>query len=275
MTHNACWRQEREITALGARASPLNTRGRECHLNPFSTCPGEDAQRKRRQVQHRGPRGTQPTTVSPDSCSIQPMTALILMGAKRLQISLPSKGGVKACPQVVVACQGCQRTGRIAVALVQEGCEGCVHPLGALWAAKLLCLEHLKCKGKGRSLNRTVTAEQRRASSFTANFPAPARKTLSRSAACMQGTESASGLLIPNRMVSASQLDYKPPISPVPYSTTNAPGTCRVLRRHTCLCGHYHYSPHTSSLPPCQHMEAFTARPCVCVGGGACAPSWH
>lgn len=101
------------------------------------------------------------------------MTALTLTGAETLQTWLPSKGGVKACPQVVVARQGCQRTSRVAVALMQEGCEGRVHPLGALRAAELLCLKYLKCKGNGRPLSKTEAAEQPRASSFTANFLDP------------------------------------------------------------------------------------------------------
>lgn len=52
---------------------------------------------------------------------------------------------MQACPQVVISCQGCQRAGRVAIPLVQEGCESRAHPLGTLRAPKLLCFKHLKC----------------------------------------------------------------------------------------------------------------------------------
>lgn len=110
------------------------------------------------QVPGTGAPGTSANNASPHSCSIQPTTAHILKVAERLQISLPSEGGVQAGPQVVIARQGRQRTGRVAVALVQEGREGRVHPLGTLGAAKLLCLKYLKCKGKGQPLNETKPA---------------------------------------------------------------------------------------------------------------------
>lgn len=51
-------------------------------------------------------------------------------------------------PQVVVTGQGGQRAGSVAIPLVQEGCEGCVHPLGTLWASELLCLKYLNTKGR-------------------------------------------------------------------------------------------------------------------------------
>lgn len=66
---------------------------------------------------------------------------------RRDQDSLPGKGSVQTRPQVVVTGQGGQGAGRVAVPLVQEGCEGCVHPLGTLWTSKLLCLKHLNTKG--------------------------------------------------------------------------------------------------------------------------------
>lgn len=245
----------------------LNTWGRECHLNPFSACPGEDAQRKRRQVQHRGPRGTQPTTASPDSCSTQAMTALILTGAKRLQISLPSKGGVKACPQVVIACQGCQRTGRVAVALVQEGREGRVHPLGALWAAKLLCLKHLKCRGKGWSLNRTMTAEQRRASSFIANFPAPAPED-SVPFCCPDAQK------VP--VVSSFQTEWFLPHSlitshrfllyPIPQPTCRAPAGTQEA--HMLAWPLLLFSTYFQSSPVPAHGGFHCKTLCVCLGAG-------
>lgn len=62
--------------------------------------------------------------------------------------SLPGKGSVQTRPQVVVTGQGGQRAGSVAVSLVQEGCEGCVHPLGTLRTSKLLRLKHLDTEGE-------------------------------------------------------------------------------------------------------------------------------
>lgn len=67
--------------------------------------------------------------------------------AERPAASLPRKGGVQARPEVVIAGQGGERPGGVAVPLVQEWGEGCVHPLGALWAPELLCLKHLQRRG--------------------------------------------------------------------------------------------------------------------------------
>lgn len=57
-------------------------------------------------------------------------------------------------PQVVITGQGGQRAGSVAVPLVQEGCEGSVHPLGTLWTSKLFCLKHLNTKGGEEGLFR-------------------------------------------------------------------------------------------------------------------------
>lgn len=204
------------------------------------------------------------------------VTALIPTVARRPQFSLPSKGGVKARPQVVVTRQGRQRASRVAVALVQEGREGRVHPLGALWAAKLLGLKHLKREGKGRPLNETNPAEQHGARSFTANLPDPTAEDAPHSAVLPLGTD------VPP--VPSSQTEWF-----LPHSLIRSYLRRGLVKNFSCalshnqlirhltgtrvaymLCGHDRCSSRTSGAPaPSQPVEAFTERRCA---GGTCAP---
>ena len=56
---------------------------------------------------------------------------------------------MQAGPQAIIVGQGRQRAGGVAIPLVQERGERCVHPLGTLRAPELLRFKHLSHGGRG------------------------------------------------------------------------------------------------------------------------------